>query len=97
MATTGNNIGAEGAKSIAEALKHNSALQSLILLCTEIIFHHFVTHNGTTGNSIGVEGVKSIAEALKHNTTLQSLDLESTELTFHHFVTHNGNNRERHR
>jgi hypothetical protein len=46
MATTENDIGDEGAKSIAEALKHNTTLQSLNLESTELVFHHFVTHNG---------------------------------------------------
>jgi Ran GTPase-activating protein (RanGAP) involved in mRNA processing and transport len=78
MATTDNNIGDEGAKSIVEALKHNSTLQSLNFYSTELTFHHFVTHSGTTGNNIGDEGAKSIAEALKHNTTLQSFNFYGT-------------------
>ena len=46
-----NNIGAEGAKAIAEALKVNPVLNNLDL----------------GYNSIGDDGAKAIAEALKVN------------------------------
>ena len=54
-----NNIGAEGAKYVAEALKVNTSL-------TEI-------HLG--GNNIGAEGAKYVAEALKVNTSLTKIHL----------------------
>ena len=49
-----NNIGADGAKAIAEALKVNPVLTTLSL----------------SGNRIGAEGAKAIAEALKVNPVL---------------------------
>ena len=54
-----NNIGAEGAKYVAEALKVNTSL-------TEI-------HWG--GNNIGAEGAKYVAEAWKVNTSLRKNNL----------------------
>jgi hypothetical protein len=54
-----NNIGAEGAKAIAEALKVNMILTTL----------------GLSANSIGDEGAKAIAEALKVNAVLTDLAL----------------------
>ena len=47
----GNNIGVEGAKAIAEALKVNESITELNLY----------------NNNIGDEGAKAIAEALKEN------------------------------
>ena len=44
-----NNIGVEGARALAEALKRNSTLQKLYL----------------DNNNIGVEGATALAEALK--------------------------------
>jgi len=54
-----NEIGAEGASAVAEALKVNSTLRWLVLL----------------ENDIGSEGASAIACALKGNSTLQRLDL----------------------
>ena len=53
---TGNDIGDDGAKAIAEALKVNPVLTTLDL------------HN----NLIGAEGAKAIAEALKVNPLLKT-------------------------
>ena len=54
-----NSIGAEGAKSLAQALRVNSSVSSLDL----------------NSNSIGAEGANSLAQALGVNTSLSSLDL----------------------
>jgi Ran GTPase-activating protein (RanGAP) involved in mRNA processing and transport len=54
-----NNIGAEGAKYLAEMLCHNSTIIDLYL----------------GNNNIGAEGVKYLAEMLCHNSTITSLDL----------------------
>ena len=54
-----NNVGVEGAKALAEALKTNTALTSLDLY----------------RNSVGDEGAKALAESLKTNTALTSLNL----------------------
>eukprot|EP00515_Schizochytrium_aggregatum_P002170 CAMPEP_0202066480 /NCGR_PEP_ID=MMETSP0963-20130614/53994_1 /ASSEMBLY_ACC=CAM_ASM_000494 /TAXON_ID=4773 /ORGANISM="Schizochytrium aggregatum, Strain ATCC28209" /LENGTH=114 /DNA_ID=CAMNT_0048633179 /DNA_START=194 /DNA_END=539 /DNA_ORIENTATION=+ len=53
----GNQIHADGARAIAEALKTNTTLQQLDL----------------TGNQIDDDGAGAIAEALETNTTLQEL------------------------
>eukprot|EP00510_Aplanochytrium_minuta_P008980 CAMPEP_0184054366 /NCGR_PEP_ID=MMETSP0956-20121227/6542_1 /TAXON_ID=627963 /ORGANISM="Aplanochytrium sp, Strain PBS07" /LENGTH=117 /DNA_ID=CAMNT_0026347993 /DNA_START=293 /DNA_END=643 /DNA_ORIENTATION=- len=50
----GNDIGAEGAKEIADALKVNTSLTSLDL----------------NNNNTGPEGAKEVADALKINTSL---------------------------
>ena len=55
-----NDIGDEGAKAIAEALKVNPVLTTLWL----------------GANSIGADGAKAIAEALKVNPVLTKLDLK---------------------
>ena len=55
MDLSGNKIGYDGAKEIADALKHNTSLQSLDL----------------SYNEIGDDGAKEIADALKKNASLQ--------------------------
>ncbi|XP_067039167.1 NLR family CARD domain-containing protein 3-like [Acropora muricata] len=59
-----NFIGAEGANSLAEALRVNTSLSSLNL------------HS----NSIGDEGAGSLAMALRVNTSLYSLDLSANSI-----------------
>ena len=59
-----NNIGDEGAKAIAEALKVNAVMTTLNLRV----------------NNIGVEGAKAIAEALKVNAVLNKLSLGGNEI-----------------
>ena len=54
-----NNIGAEGAKYVAEALKVNTSLTKIDL----------------RWNNIGDEGAKYVAEALKVNTSLTKINL----------------------
>jgi len=57
---SGNRIGAEGAKALAEALKGNETLTMLNL----------------ENNNIGEKGAKALAEALKGNETLTMLNLK---------------------
>ncbi|KOO26799.1 hypothetical protein Ctob_001341, partial [Chrysochromulina tobinii] len=59
-----NNIGDEGAKAIAEALKVNAVMTTLNLRV----------------NNIGVEGAKAIAEALKVNAVLTTLHLDANNI-----------------
>ncbi|XP_074620584.1 uncharacterized protein LOC141879271 [Acropora palmata] len=59
-----NSIGAEGANSLAEALRVNTSLSSLNL------------HS----NSIGDKGADSLAMALRINTSLCSLDLSANSI-----------------
>ena len=54
-----NNIGAVGARYIAEYLKYNSSL----------------THINLESNNIGVDGAQYIAESLKCNSSLTHIDL----------------------
>jgi hypothetical protein len=54
-----NEIGVEGARAIANALRINSVLK-------EIDLH---------GNRIGDEGARAIAKALEFNASLQNIDL----------------------
>ena len=58
------NIGDNGAKHIADALKCNTTLQNLYL----------------GSNNIGNNGAKHIADALKDNTTLQTLGLDMNNI-----------------
>ena len=60
----GNEIGAKGAKYVAEALKANTSL-------TEIDLNL---------NNIGGEGAKYVAEALKVNTSLTTIGLYSNNI-----------------
>ena len=59
-----NDIGDEGAKAIAEALKVNPVLNNLNL----------------GNNSIGADGAKAIKEALKVNPVLNKLDLSGNRI-----------------
>ena len=59
------NIGVDGAKAIADALKVNPVLTKLDL---------------SNNYSIGPEGAKAIAEALKVNAVLTKLNLEFNNL-----------------
>ncbi len=54
-----NNIGAEGARTLAASLDNNATLMSLDLF----------------NNDIGAEGARSLAAALNNNATLTSLNL----------------------
>ena len=59
-----DNIGDDGAKAIAEALKVNAVLTSVDLRL----------------NSIGDDGAKAIAEALKVNAVLTKLDIQANNM-----------------
>ena len=87
---TDNNIGAEGARLMSEALKTNTTLTTLNLSCEQgktkrqCEWHDDVVqmqHNTTqqTGNRIGAEGAGLMSEALKTNTTLTTLNLGSEQ------------------
>ncbi len=62
MDLTHNNIGAQGARSLAAAL-HNNATLMILNLCV---------------NNIGEEGARSLAAALDNNATLTTLRLGLT-------------------
>jgi hypothetical protein len=61
---SGNNIGDDGAKAIADALKVNHSLETLYL----------------NDNNIGDDGAKAIADALKDNKSLDKLDLDDNKI-----------------
>jgi hypothetical protein len=71
--TTGNIIGAEGARHLADALKINAALQPLKLRCSSILDRH-TPLTSSADNQIGDEGMQHLADALKVNTALRSLN-----------------------
>ena len=60
-----NEIGTEGAKVLAEALRENDTLTELLLF----------------DNEIGDEGARALAKALEKNDTLTSLDLASNSVS----------------
>ena len=64
-----NDIGAEGAVRLAEALKYNNTLTVLKLVLIDSNF----TPISLYGNHIGDEGAVSVAEAMKSNNTLTVL------------------------
>ena len=78
----GNEIGAEGARALSDALKTNTTLQSLNLggeqeeseedgWIADIVYNK----HQKADNGVGAEGARALSEALKTNTTLQSLNL----------------------
>jgi hypothetical protein len=77
-----NEIGAEGARHIADALKINKTLTTLYLSgeCTNCVCNTFVCMPtpdlcSYEDNYIGVEGARLIADALKVNVALTAVDL----------------------
>ena len=79
---TGQGLGDEGAKSLSEALKTNTTLQSLHLEreqgeSAEDGWIADISNNQhkQAENWFGDEGASALSEALKTNTTLQSLNL----------------------
>jgi len=72
-----NNIGADGARAIADALKTNSVLTTLHFGCTLLLLFLMVHGEGyiCAANNIGADGAKAIAESLKKNSTLTELDI----------------------
>ena len=81
-----NEIGAEGASALSDALKTNTTLQSLNLRCEQnergedgLIADIVNNKHQQAVDGIGAEGASALSDALKTNTTLQSLDLASEQ------------------
>ena len=86
------NIGYEGAKVIAEALKKNNTLHTLDLsynkICpegakeiAEVLEKNNTIHTlDLRDNDIGYKGAKYLAKALKKNNTLHTLDLKFNKI-----------------
>ena len=89
--STGNGIGDTGATSLSDALKSNTTLTQLSLLCKDKRNNTQMasTNNAlffilikSTDNKIGETGATSLSDALKSNTTLTQLDfLKHSEWT----------------
>ncbi|CAF1163317.1 unnamed protein product [Didymodactylos carnosus] len=86
-----NNISAEGAKAIAEALKTNQTLTALDIennnisaegaIAEALKTNQTLTALGINSNNISAEGAKAIAEALKTNQTLTTLHMYNNNIT----------------
>ena len=88
---SGNKIGDAGAEDLANALKANTTLTTLILSGNDIgiagakaLANALIENKNTklttlilSGNEFGVEGAKDLADALKVNTTLTTLDINN--------------------
>jgi hypothetical protein len=81
FALTDSQIGDEGVRALAEALKTNKTVTSIYLgrkkcvcFCSIDIAH--------AGNQIGFEGATALAETLKTNKTLTLIDLWRKDLCF---------------
>jgi Ran GTPase-activating protein (RanGAP) involved in mRNA processing and transport len=75
---TGNQIGVEGARALAEALKTNKTLGIIDIggkKCIDVRMFSLIVSCLLTGNQIGFEGAKALAEALKTNKTLTSIEI----------------------
>ena len=87
LSCAGNNVGVEGAKAIAEALKTNQTIWHLNLLGEKrntmktgkngIVFTH--KNKQQTGNKIGTEGVKALSGMLSVNSRIDYLYLGSED------------------
>jgi Ran GTPase-activating protein (RanGAP) involved in mRNA processing and transport len=87
-----NNIGDEGAKYLAEAIKLNSTLQEIYLDLNNIeaqgaeYLAEAIKVNSTlrviqlNSNNIGDEGTRYFAEAIKVNSALQQINLDYTNI-----------------
>jgi len=87
-----NNIGPEGAKALANALKTNTTLTTLDIqannigpegakaLADALKTNTILTTLKLWSNNIGPEGAKALANALKTNTTLTTLDLSRNNI-----------------
>ena len=80
MSTIVNNIGNDGAKHMAEALKSNTALKEINLRCFVLPF--LSNHNllQTIINNIGNEGAQMFRKVFKINKTLKDIDLGLNEI-----------------
>ncbi len=88
-----NQIGGEGAKEIADALKNNQSLTDLVLghnkigdkgakeIADALKKNKSLTRLVLDHNQIGDEGAKEIADALKKNQSLTSLDLDFNQIS----------------
>eukprot|EP00667_Euglena_gracilis_P030533 EG_transcript_42343 len=84
---SGNKMGPEGAKAVAEALRHNATLHTVNLswnkmgpegakAVAEALRHNATLHTvNLSWNKMGPEGAKAVAEALRHNATLHTVNL----------------------
>ena len=78
---TENDIGAEGACVLSEALKANTTLTTLHINCERQSHkkrqsskqHQYKTNE--TASNISAEGVRALSDALNVNTTLATLDI----------------------
>jgi hypothetical protein len=79
-----NTIGTLGMKAIGNALKSNSSLTHLSLLCMAVFFSFnnffcfrlfFIFYYSLLDNNITNEGLQSISDALRVNTSLERLNL----------------------
>jgi Ran GTPase-activating protein (RanGAP) involved in mRNA processing and transport len=59
----GDEVGNDGVRALANALRHNATLTTLEL------------GGNMGGNQIGNDGARTLADVLRHNTTLTTLDL----------------------
>jgi len=87
-----NEIGAEGAKEIAEALKKNSSVTTIDLwgnkigadgakaIAEALAENSSVTKINLRYNDIGDDGAKEIAEALKKNSSVNDINLSSNAI-----------------
>lgn len=74
----GNNIGKEGAKSLADALKKNISLKS-IDLSGHYVLLNTILNLLVVENNIGNEGAKTFEEILKKNKTITELGLSKAQ------------------
>ncbi len=87
-----NNIGAEGAIALAEALKYNTSVTSIklssnkigdegaIALAEALKSNTSVTSIALWKNNIGAEGARALAEVLKYNTSITSIKLSLNKI-----------------
>ena len=75
-----NQVGKDGADALAEALKMNTALQTLkyaaspsFSCCQQPLTLNLTVVCSLFNNSVGPEGAESLGEALKTNSTLKEL------------------------
>ena len=81
-----NKVGAKGARALGEALKTNTALQSLHLGSEQekSVKYGWISDiannkRSQPANKIGADGAGALSEALKTNTALQTLHLWGKE------------------
>ena len=75
---SGNNIGDEGAKCLAEALKTNISLNEISF--EDNLFDTFISSEFFGHNNIGDDGARAFGEVFKTNKTLTNLNLNGRSL-----------------